>query len=169
MHYVYYLLDPESLDLLYIGRSSTPIKRRLAFIQKYGIPVIFGTAQRHADFEAACKAELRAIESHQPKYNKNLVSSPGMYGKAGTVHFQHTEEAKRKIGAHFKNKQVSPEQANRLRMSCYNRLGSHQSLKTIDKRRQALLGQKRSEETKAKLRATWARRKQNALPNPNHF
>jgi predicted GIY-YIG superfamily endonuclease len=80
-YYVYYLLDPETQDLLYIGRSNNTKQRQSAFFCKNKRVTTLGISQRFQTFSEACEAELLAIEKHRPVYNKNLVSSVGHFGK----------------------------------------------------------------------------------------
>lgn len=82
MFYVYYLLDPESRDILYVGRSTTPLRRLWAFKRKHQKEVVFGFHQRHSDFGRACQAELSAITKHRPVFNKKLISTRGSIGCA---------------------------------------------------------------------------------------
>lgn len=107
---VYYLLDATSGQLLYVGRSDHPKRRKAAFERKHGIAVNFGVPQRHAELEEACRAERRAILQHKPPYNKIVSSAPGRIGIANTPERRQqisrmnagrplTEEVKQKISA----------------------------------------------------------------------
>lgn len=99
MHYVYYLMDAATGELLYIGRSNNPKHRRFAFMKRTGREVIFGISQRFADFARSQAAELKAIKEHRPPFNKHLVSSPGNLGSVALLGRKLTAEHKQKIGA----------------------------------------------------------------------
>ena len=85
LHKVYYLLDAVTEELLYIGRSPTPLERLYRFRAKYKREVILGPCQRFVFFEQAQTAEREAIRRHQPPYNKKIMSATGMFGKKQTA------------------------------------------------------------------------------------
>lgn len=148
MFYVYYLLDPETKCILYIGRTNDVSARVRAFVAKYQISVKLGLCQRHSGFEGACAAELKAIAEHCPFYNKNLVSSLGNYGR------KHTEESKQLMRTALVGK--SPTRAGAVNSEQHRaRIAKGSKNKTEEYRRKlsiALTGRKLTEETKAKLR-----------------
>ena len=118
-----------------------------------------GLSQRFSDFDLACSAELSAIKRHQPPFNKNMVSSPGMLGRAGTTEFRHTEEAKQRIGLAGIGRRLSPEHKAALAAGAIKRIGRKQKPEHIEKIRQANTGRKRSQESIAKMKAAQQRRK----------
>lgn len=114
-HYVYYLLDPESLDLLYVGRSNDPANRQRDFHRKKGRQTVMGLCQRHSSFELACAAELRAIRQHRPPFNRIEVSNKG--GLGHTVTQEHRDKIR---GAQAKRVRSADERA-RIRASLTGR------------------------------------------------
>lgn len=162
MFYVYYLLDPETLELLYIGRSHRPQVRCNAFKSKYGIDCVIGISQRFSDFERACKAEVMAIKKHWPPYNKHLVSSKGRFGLTGFT-FTHSPETKNLISlAGVGRKQSEETIAKRIatrRGSDNFRKGIPAKPEHVAKRAAALTGHITSEQTKRKISKAQAGRK----------
>ena len=96
-HYVYRLLDQHG-DVIYIGRSLTPERRRWLFQHRRGIPVRLGQMERYSDFDQACAAELRAIARMRPRFNKILASSPGNLG------MKNSAEKNAKVSAKLKGR-----------------------------------------------------------------
>ena len=136
-YFVYYLLDPVTKDLLYIGRSNRPSVRQRAFHSKTGLSTELGPCQRFSDFDSACQAELRAIKKHLPPFNKSVQSSKGRYGKTG---IPITDWHRKRLSEAHTGKVVSEE--------------------TRSKQRSAMLGRKLSPETKAKVAAANLGKKQ---------
>lgn len=124
MHFVYYLLDPETKDLLYIGRSNRPLHRLYSFIKKKGRKAELGLCQRYSDFIEASKAELRAINRHWPPYNKQLISSLGNLGQKPLLGRVQTPEHRAKISAGGKGRPVSQETRNKIRLKLIGHLVS---------------------------------------------
>lgn len=179
MFYVYYLLDPVSLDLLYIGRTNDLPARLRSFQAKHGLLVKSGIPQRFTDFERACQAELEAIRRYKPPFNKNEVSSAGRYGQL------HSEASKKKMktslegrdsGASRRGSKNSEEHRAKIKAGSVNQEGWYRvkvsaSLKgrkmgevTKEKLRQANLGKTISPEVRAKIKAsvTKTKREQHA-------
>ena len=80
MHYVYYIWNLDEDLLLYIGRSINPEDRLRDFIRREGISAVLGQTHGFTNMEDACRAELQAIATHWPPYNRSLVSSRGGWG-----------------------------------------------------------------------------------------
>lgn len=144
-YYVYYLLDPGTGDLLYIGRSHRPRTRQLYFEKRTGLSTVLGVSQRFSSFEEACAAELKAITRHHPPWNKSVQSSNGRYGHKGhRISDWHknqisltnrarvlTPEHKLRISASLRGKTLGPE--TRAKIAAAN-IGKKQSPETIAKR-----------------------------------
>lgn len=130
MHYVYYLLDPDTEDLLYIGRSNRPLHRLYSFVKKKGRQAKLGVCQRHRDLIAASKAELKAINKYWPPYNKQLISSFGSLGKSTLRGRTLSDEHKAKIGHSVKGHVVTEETRAKIRAKL---LGHAVSQETRDK------------------------------------
>lgn len=131
MHYVYYLLDPDTLELLYIGRSNNPKHRLFAFRKKKQRDAILGVCQRYSDFERACKAELRAIAKHWPPYNKSLISSLGKLGQSTGVGYKLSEEHKAKIARAGMGRALSEEAKESIRRKLKGHVVSEATRKKI--------------------------------------
>jgi len=142
-HYVYYLHDPTSLDLLYIGRSNNPASRQKDFVRLHGIQVLLGICQRHSSLEAASAAELVAIAKHWPPFNKHLVSVPGGFHCKGKPK---SEEHRKKIGLATKG--------NKGRTGKVNSPEHREAIRKAQTGNKHWLGKKHSEETKAKIKAS---------------
>jgi len=73
-HYrVYYLLDPLTGEILYIGRTSRKIKERMKEHRKEKrLPreLLVGLCQRFTISRDSKNAETRAIKKHCPKFNR---------------------------------------------------------------------------------------------------
>lgn len=151
MHYVYYLLDPDTRELLYIGRSNNPKRRLYAFIKKKKRNAILGICQRFSDFEKACKAELKAIATHWPPYNKNLISSKGKLGIYIGCGPTLSDAHKRKIGAASKGHVVTLEARQTIRRKL---LGHQVSQTTRDRISAANKGRKMPPRTEAQRKAS---------------
>lgn len=66
---VYYLLDPVTRKILYIGKSRKPHTRKEHFEFLYGLQVDLGFCQRFTLARDVRKAEKKAIRKHKPPYN----------------------------------------------------------------------------------------------------
>lgn len=131
MFYVYYLLAADTGDLLYIGRSPEPKRRKAAFQKLHHVLTVMGTCQRFSTFEDACRAEVKAIQKHRPPFNRQVVSSPGAYG------YKHSPAAIAKAAA-AASKPKSPEARAAMR-------------KPKDEKHKAAMRKPKSPEHKAKL------------------
>ena len=179
MHYVYYLLDPETQDLLYIGRSNKPKNRQHAFHRKHKILTVLGVCQRHSDFNKACQAELTAIAKHWPPFNKRLHSGSSSIGM-GSKHIGNqnakghrwSEVERERIRvqqlgntAHLGHKHSAETKAKFSKM----RTGVKQTEESNLKRSKTLAGRIFSEEHRAKIsagrKAAWNRKNETTLPN----
>ena len=97
MHLVYYLLDPESCDVIYIGRTCNFAERLRYFTKRTGIKPLVGLPQRFTDFEKACQAEINAIQKHKPKMNIRVISTKGNLGNHSTLGIPKSEATKQKM------------------------------------------------------------------------
>ena len=143
MHHVYYLLDANSLELLYIGRSVNPEGRRRAFANRHKVDVVLGVCQRFSNLEPACRAELAAIEKHWPRYNKRLISAAGFLGHSHSSKARSRTDAFRRRMSQVQLGKTIPESQRKLLSA-------------------ALKGKPKSEATKQRMREAWASRKQGA-------
>ena len=144
--WVYYLLDPDTKTILYIGRSFHPKKRKLVFERRNGRATEFGLFQRHANLESASKAEVKAIAKHWPPYNKHLVSSLGNTGNAGEFH--HSAETRRQMrNSHLGQK---------------HRTETKEKIRTAALGNKARLGKLHTEATKKKIRESLLARRDHA-------
>lgn len=96
-HRVYYLFDPETDQLLYIGRTCNLRERLRYFKKRTGISPVLGVCQRFTDFDEACAAELRAIENHHPKLNRRMISTRGFLGKHTMLGVPKTRETRMRM------------------------------------------------------------------------
>ncbi len=81
LHYVYFIHDPMTGDLLYVGRSINPQQRLKDFIKRTGVAgVLIGPTQKYTDLTRAQAAELRAILTLSPPHNQRVVSGKGRLG-----------------------------------------------------------------------------------------
>lgn len=149
-HYVYYILDPSTRDLLYVGRSTDPHRRLVDFQRKHKRPAMLGFVLRFQTLDEAQAAELSAIKRHRPQLNRHWVSSPGALGHRNALGYRHTAEAIERIRASATGRRQSPE-------TC--RLKSE-----IQKGDKAYwFGKKMSPETRAKMsegmRRAWIKRR----------
>lgn len=185
MFYVYYLLDPKTLELLYIGRSNAPQGRKADFTRRNSRECVFGLHQRFFDFQRACKAELTAIAKHKPPYNKTLTSSIGSFGMCGVHGHSQTNSTKQKISQTLKGLKRSEEtkakmskaqkglkrsDAVKAKLSAAH-MGIRPSAESRAKQSAAREGRTVSEETRAKIGKKAKERHQrklNAVPMPNH-
>lgn len=163
---VYYLFDEPGELLLYIGRSCDPLARQRAFERRYGIATSLSLCQRFTRFEDACAAELRAIAAHRPPYNKNLVSSRGMYGRPRSAAYREalsrsmmgkpgtrngrTNSAAHRAAISAGSKNGDPEYRRRMSETQKGRVVTEA---TRAKLRAANLGKKQTPETRAKKSA----------------
>ncbi len=96
-HQVYYLLDPETLEVIYIGRTCNFSERLRYFMNRTGITPKVGIPQRLIDFERACLAEVEAIKRHTPKFNIRVISTKGFLGCHSTKGIPKSEATKQKM------------------------------------------------------------------------
>lgn len=80
-HFVYSLFDPETGDLLYVGRSHDPARRKKDFERLYERKTVSGVCNRYSSLDDAQEQELKLIKKHKPPYNKKITSSPTSLGK----------------------------------------------------------------------------------------
>lgn len=80
-HYVYWLYDAVTNELLYIGRSHEPDRRKRDFERLYERSTVCPLRNRFEQFEDAQAHELAMIRKHRPPYNKRIASSPASLGK----------------------------------------------------------------------------------------
>lgn len=113
LHKVYYLLDAETHQLLYVGRSPNPQERLYRFRAVHHREVILGICQRFKDFKEAQEAERSAIKRHAPPYNRKVMSATGMLGKT------QSPETREKIRHSLTGGKRSPEM--RARVSAYRK------------------------------------------------
>jgi hypothetical protein len=132
-HFVYFLASPGSDLIFYVGRSLEPERRLAVFVLEKNLEAVIHHTLRFSTLADAQNAELRAIQSLRPIYNKVLVSSPGHLG------FKHTKETKLKLSKDHLGVQTF--------------LGRKHSEETKEKLRLINLGKVVSEETREKLRA----------------
>lgn len=156
MHYVYYLIDVVTNDLLYIGRTNNPQTRIRAFEIRTGLKVRFGLHQRFRDFNRAAEAELAAIRKHRPPYNHRAISSRGMLGLLGRgtgPRGPMPQEHREAIQRTQTGKKKSPEHRQKISEALKGHPGH-------------MLGRKHSEESRAKISAAkllfWEKRRASA-------
>ncbi len=139
MHYVYYLRDAVTDELLYIGRSNKPQNRKASFIRRTGMSVVFGIPQRFTDFDKACDAELKAIKRHQPPYNVKLISSNGRLGHQCSPEYREklSIALKGRIGT-MTGKQHSAETKNKISNSNLGRIGTRIGAKLTEAHKEIL-------------------------------
>lgn len=105
-HCVYWLFDPATKELLYIGRSHEPDRRKRDFERLYERKTFFGTHNRFTQLEEAQEHERLMIQKHQPPYNKRIASSPSNLGmKRPPV----SEATREKMRAAKAGKKLNPE------------------------------------------------------------
>ena len=107
LHYVYQIFKDDVL--LYVGRSSTPIKRQKHFEWRENIR---GTSLRYRaffDLAQAQRSELYLINTLKPKHNKLMTSSVGIFGR-GPMSAEH----RRKIGQSNRGRVIGPEARARM-------------------------------------------------------
>ena len=152
MFFVYYLLDPTTEAILYVGRSNRPKTRKWAFEKKTGLTTCFGLMQRYSIFEEACLAELKAIRKHMPLHNKLVTSGAGSFGRTYQIS-EHHREAIRKANS----KKPSPETVQKRKEALQGRVFSQEhkdALKKAWRPRNSMLGRKHSVETRLRMSAT---------------
>lgn len=160
-YFVYYLLDPESGQVIYVGRSHRPKKRKTMFEWKYEVTTTLGVCQRFTNFEKACEAEREAIRTHRPKYNKKVTSSAGRLGVPAS------DITKHKIGAANLGRKLSEVAKKKISIAKAGKpgtwIGRHHSNESRAKISIGHLGKKDSTTTKELKRksalAAWALRK----------
>lgn len=79
-HGVYYLVCPDSGQLLYIGRSQKPRMRVKDHQRRLGRSLALECIRWFSSLEEASAAELEAIRIERPPLNQRMVSSPGYLG-----------------------------------------------------------------------------------------
>lgn len=65
---VYYLHDINTDEVLYIGYSKNPVKRKVVFESKYDIETVLRIGQRFTNPEAAYACREKMIERYHPSY-----------------------------------------------------------------------------------------------------
>lgn len=168
-HYVYQLWSMRRPRvLLYVGRSLDPVARKKAHEAKRGVlthQIIVGVFPK---FEDAAEAEKSMITALRPPWNQVVHSGRGMLGKTMPA------TARQRISQAHKGKTVSAEARQRMsdahktseaslracREAAAARVGKPLSAEHRSKIGQGLLGGKRSDATRAKMREAWVRRKQ---------
>lgn len=158
MWFVYYLLDEDSGDLLYVGRSNHPKRRKWAFERKYQRRTTFGFPQRFSSFDEACFAELAAIKRTKPPFNKNNVSSAGMLGRKPNITAQQIEAIKKANTGREPSEKTREKMSQALKGRVFSE-EHRRRLKEVWKPRLAMHGRKHSPETRAKMSASQLNRK----------
>lgn len=145
-HFVYWLFDPQTTELLYIGRSHEPTRRKRDFERLYQRKTQAGPSNRYLRIEDAQAHEIEMITLHKPPYNKRVTSSPTCFGmKRPPV----SDETKAKLRAAKLGKKLTEEHKQNISQGG---LG-HKNF----------LGHKHSKETKAKMAAAHLLRLSNQL------
>ncbi len=172
-HFVVYLLmDPETLDVRYVGQSSNGMSRArkphrhgycgywVASLEKRNLRPVVRLLQ---EWETISAAELDAAEAYWISYFKeagcritNLTS-----GGEGSLGWVPSAETRRKISEANRGWKASPEQRERARLGCLgnpSRRGQKRSAQEIEKQKQTIATQKqlgtrpvRTEETRRKM------------------
>lgn len=169
MHYVYHLLDADTV--VYVGRCRRPLSRHRDHERtrrrEFQLRIVLGTF----DFDEAAAREVADIRTFKPALNTQVGprSSPGRLG------MPHTEETKAKIGAanalvertpEWREKiantlrgRTQPTSVKQKRSDALKAMGHKPSKACHEAAKEARTGSKASEETRAKLRAAWVRRR----------
>jgi NUMOD3 motif len=154
MHFVYYLLEPTTGQLLYIGCSTDPKSRVNAHRIRLKRPLILSPLmQRFRDRGLACAAELAAIVRHAPPLNKVLHSGPGSLG------IKHSAEFCKKVSQACKGRRVSDELKLQLSVLRLGRKHTEEAKANMSAA-QLALKKRYGPETKAKIAAVHLGRKQ---------
>lgn len=136
-HFVYWLFDSEDHDLLYIGRTFQPERRKRDFERLHQLKTISGVSNRYSRIEDAQAHELQMIKLHMPPYNKKVASSPASFGiKRGPP----SEETRAKMRAAKLGGKLTEEHKQKIGLAG---MGN-----------QRRLGTKQSKETRAKMSAS---------------
>lgn len=139
--YVYYLSDPESGELLYIGRSKDPEVRLKAHIRRFGRPLVMRFARRCETLREARWLELDEIRAHWPPLNKTATSSPGNEGNRASPETRAKMSASHKKAWREKTRTLpAPEVARRPKTPEHR-----------ERIRQALVGRPHSEERRLNI------------------
>lgn len=164
MHYVYFLFREGSNELLYIGRSTNPRARRVAFQRREGIRVEFGDHLQFSRLWDASMAERQAIAHHAPPYNKLNISSRGFLGA------HHSEEARARISAGNKAWERTPEFRRKLSEACKGRLATSgfSGRQHTDVAKQKLSGRVISAETRQRMSEAQRRRQEKVRCSSQH-
>jgi len=105
LHYVYFLYQGETLK--YVGRSVNPKSRRRVFERRTGVSVTMAM-ESYPTIEEAQKAELLAIRTLSPEYNKVEASSPTRLGLANS------KSHNKAISSALKGKNLTKEHRDKL-------------------------------------------------------
>ena len=168
MHFVYHLFDGDTL--MYVGRTVNPTQRLGDHRRRHGIEFRQVIVLTTDDFDTAARREITDIAAHMPPLNLSIQSMRGRLGmpvpehvkqaisaaNTGLVRRDETLEKMRKAGLGTK---ASDE--TRAKISASN-TGKKMSPDAVAKTRESRLangGYGASEETKAKMRAAWEKRK----------
>lgn len=136
-HFVYWLFDPQTKELLYIGRSHEPARRKRDFERLRQCKTVSGLSNRFALLEQAQAHELDMIKKHRPPHNKKITSSSTSLGmKRASA----SDETRAKMRAAKLGKKLTEEHKQKIGLAS---MGN-----------QHRLGDKHSEETKAKMSAS---------------
>ena len=136
-HFVYWLFDPQTEELLYIGRSHEPDRRKRDFERLYQRKTHSGLSNRYSRIEDAQVHEFQMIKKWMPPYNKRVASSPASFGKKREPASQ---ETRAKMRAAKLGKKLTEEHKQKIGQAG---LGNKHRL-----------GDKHSKETKAKMSAS---------------
>lgn len=163
-HYVYFLFRKGSNELLYIGRSNEPERRRKHFQARTGIEVEPGVPLRFSSLEKASAAELRAIAKYRPPFNRLDISSPGFLGRS------HSAEARARIGAPKKGGRIDEEQRAKISAACKGRAPTigFTGRKHAEESRRKLSTRVISAETRERMSAAQKARQERARCSSRH-
>ena len=131
IHYVYFLHDEKTNELLYVGRSVVPKERKRHHEKRLGIKMVFGCNMRFDDFEKAACMERRKIMELQPRFNQVVHSAKGTLG------FKYSDAARAEMSAARKGRIPSEEARRNMSIA---QTGRKMSPEAIEKTRQAHLG-----------------------------
>jgi hypothetical protein len=169
VHYVYYLVDPASNELLYVGRSTSPKVRLAHHERRLGCALAIDYLQRFTDLAAACCAERDAIRELKPRFNLRVASSPGHLGFKGTQRSRDAVSARMQqhwsdpanraaVSIQFKGVPKTKQHAEKISAALKGRTYSAERRANIAKGLKGkLLGVPKSPEHRAKLAEALAR------------
>lgn len=136
-HFVYWLFDSQTEELLYIGRSHDPVRRKRDFERVHNRRVRSGLCNRYNSLSSAQTHELHLIRKHRPPYNKKETSSPTSLG--------------------MKRQPPSDETRARMRAAKLGKKLTDEHKRSISRAslgNQHRLGDKHSDETRARMSAS---------------